>query len=270
MSRSTPSTPATSAAAFPAGVERHRQRRRSASARWRWPTRKGAPSRRISSRSACASSATKSSRTPGPARRRATFLWSIAPLHVPATWMPKARFDHDKHATFKCADCHEAVAKSKSQQRCLASRHRVVPPLPRRQRAGREQGRVDLRLVPWLPRARPSAVEPGTAWRSARMQGARDHDPRIPDARHEASPSRMALATWLAFALLAGCGGGGGGGSGSRRMQRRLPGGLARRADGGRRAAGRSRRRCSRRRRATPRRPSPSSTASATCSACSG
>jgi hypothetical protein len=42
-----------------------------------------------------------------------TFKWSIADLHVPDTWMPKARFDHEKHLTFKCADCHESVAKSK-------------------------------------------------------------------------------------------------------------------------------------------------------------
>ena len=38
----------------------------------------------------------------------------IVPLHVPDTFMPKARFDHDKHLTFKCADCHEAVPKSKT------------------------------------------------------------------------------------------------------------------------------------------------------------
>jgi hypothetical protein len=43
-----------------------------------------------------------------------TYLWSVAPLHVPDTWMPKATFDHEKHLTFKCADCHEAVMKSKT------------------------------------------------------------------------------------------------------------------------------------------------------------
>ena len=41
-------------------------------------------------------------------------VWSVAPLHVPDAWMPKARFDHDKHLTYKCADCHESVVKSKS------------------------------------------------------------------------------------------------------------------------------------------------------------
>ena len=54
------------------------------------------------------------SRTVGPGRPPENIVWNIAPLHVPSTWMPKARFDHDKHVTFKCVDCHGGIAKSKS------------------------------------------------------------------------------------------------------------------------------------------------------------
>lgn len=41
--------------------------------------------------------------------------WSIAPVHIETSWLPKARFDHSSHRTgnFKCADCHD-VAKSHS------------------------------------------------------------------------------------------------------------------------------------------------------------
>jgi predicted CXXCH cytochrome family protein len=53
-------------------------------------------------------------RNTAPGMAPGTFLWGIVPLHVPATWMPKARFDHDKHTTFKCTDCHEGTPKSKT------------------------------------------------------------------------------------------------------------------------------------------------------------
>jgi hypothetical protein len=39
--------------------------------------------------------------------------WGVVPVHVASTWMPKARFDHVKHRTNKCADCH-SVEKSRS------------------------------------------------------------------------------------------------------------------------------------------------------------
>jgi Cytochrome c7 and related cytochrome c len=39
--------------------------------------------------------------------------WGVVPVHVASAWMPKARFDHVKHRTNKCADCH-AVEKSRS------------------------------------------------------------------------------------------------------------------------------------------------------------
>jgi predicted CXXCH cytochrome family protein len=53
------------------------------------------------------------SKTTAPGMAPGTFNWSVAELHVPDTWMPKALFDHEKHLTFKCADCHESVMKSK-------------------------------------------------------------------------------------------------------------------------------------------------------------
>jgi predicted CXXCH cytochrome family protein len=44
----------------------------------------------------------------------ANIVWTIAQPLVPATFMPKARFDHDKHGTVKCTDCHDGIMKSKS------------------------------------------------------------------------------------------------------------------------------------------------------------
>jgi predicted CXXCH cytochrome family protein len=58
-------------------------------------------------------------KTLGPGKEPANILWSVVPLHVPSTYMPKARFDHDKHLTFKCTDCHEGMAKSKSSNDVL-------------------------------------------------------------------------------------------------------------------------------------------------------
>ncbi len=55
-------------------------------------------------------------KTRGPGVAPANIVWSIAPVHLPATFMPKANFDHDKHSTFKCLDCHETVPKSKSSR----------------------------------------------------------------------------------------------------------------------------------------------------------
>jgi predicted CXXCH cytochrome family protein len=39
--------------------------------------------------------------------------WGVVPVYVASSWMPKARFDHLKHRTNKCADCH-SVEKSHS------------------------------------------------------------------------------------------------------------------------------------------------------------
>ena len=40
--------------------------------------------------------------------------WNVAPVHLATSWLPKSRFDHGKHRTYKCEDCHDKVAKSKS------------------------------------------------------------------------------------------------------------------------------------------------------------
>jgi Cytochrome c7 and related cytochrome c len=37
--------------------------------------------------------------------------WTIAPVRIPARWMPQARFSHRSHVQSKCADCHN-VARS--------------------------------------------------------------------------------------------------------------------------------------------------------------
>ena len=39
--------------------------------------------------------------------------WTVAPVHVTGIYMPEARFDHAKHRTSRCDECHE-VARSKS------------------------------------------------------------------------------------------------------------------------------------------------------------
>jgi hypothetical protein len=42
--------------------------------------------------------------------------WTIAPVHLANTWMPKARFDHSKHRTAQseCKDCHRAERSQRS------------------------------------------------------------------------------------------------------------------------------------------------------------
>jgi len=50
-------------------------------------------------------------RKPGPGGE-GDIMWNVAPVHIAATWLPKASFDHDRHRTYKCSDCHDKVAKS--------------------------------------------------------------------------------------------------------------------------------------------------------------
>src|SRR5262249_47838679 len=40
--------------------------------------------------------------------------WEIAPIHVTTAWMPKAHFDHSKHRTSECKECHAAEKSTKS------------------------------------------------------------------------------------------------------------------------------------------------------------
>jgi hypothetical protein len=49
----------------------------------------------------------------GPGGGQDGIAWNVAPVHVAASWLPKARFDHGRHRTYKCEDCHDKIAKSK-------------------------------------------------------------------------------------------------------------------------------------------------------------
>jgi hypothetical protein len=40
--------------------------------------------------------------------------WEVAPVHVNARWMPHARFDHQAHASTKCAACHDVSHSKKA------------------------------------------------------------------------------------------------------------------------------------------------------------
>ena len=41
--------------------------------------------------------------------------WKVAPVNITAHWLPKARFEHFKHRTYECVECHD-VAKSKKSE----------------------------------------------------------------------------------------------------------------------------------------------------------
>lgn len=43
-----------------------------------------------------------------------TVSWTVAPVHIAGTWMPKARFDHAKHRTAQCKDCHRVDRSHRS------------------------------------------------------------------------------------------------------------------------------------------------------------
>jgi len=53
-------------------------------------------------------------KTAPPKGTAGAIAYGVAPVHVAATWMPKSRFDHEKHRTYKCEECHDKVAESKS------------------------------------------------------------------------------------------------------------------------------------------------------------
>ncbi|MEP7181651.1 MAG: cytochrome c3 family protein [Betaproteobacteria bacterium] len=50
----------------------------------------------------------------GPGGERGGIAWNVAPVRLASSWLPKSQFDHGKHRTYKCEDCHDKVAKSKS------------------------------------------------------------------------------------------------------------------------------------------------------------
>jgi hypothetical protein len=39
-------------------------------------------------------------------KAQSVFGWDIVPVRIARTWYPLARFDHGRHATVACADCH--------------------------------------------------------------------------------------------------------------------------------------------------------------------
>ncbi len=44
---------------------------------------------------------------------QSAFGWDVVPVRVARTWFPKARFDHGRHATVDCADCHKVAGSGK-------------------------------------------------------------------------------------------------------------------------------------------------------------
>ncbi len=69
----------------------------------------------------------------------------------PRRGCPRRRFDHDRHRTYKCADCHDKVARSAKSTDVSDPGHRDVP----RCHAGNERAAkresFDLRRVPRIP-----------------------------------------------------------------------------------------------------------------------
>lgn len=53
-------------------------------------------------------------RKPAPQGKPGSVSFDVAPVHIGTGWLPKSRFDHGKHRTYKCEDCHESVVTSKS------------------------------------------------------------------------------------------------------------------------------------------------------------
>lgn len=53
-------------------------------------------------------------KTMGPRGEQDGIAWNVTPVRIADAWLPKSRFDHGKHRTYKCDDCHDKVAKSKN------------------------------------------------------------------------------------------------------------------------------------------------------------
>jgi hypothetical protein len=48
----------------------------------------------------------------GSAGEASAVSWDVASVHIAGTWLPKARFNHEKHRTAQCKDCHD-ISRSK-------------------------------------------------------------------------------------------------------------------------------------------------------------
>lgn len=50
----------------------------------------------------------------GEANAEPAMRWLIAPIAVTQHWLPKARFPHSRHETYKCGSCHDVAGSKKS------------------------------------------------------------------------------------------------------------------------------------------------------------
>ena len=50
----------------------------------------------------------------GEASAEPAMRWQIAPIAITQHWLPKSRFPHSRHNTFKCGSCHDVVGSKKS------------------------------------------------------------------------------------------------------------------------------------------------------------
>ncbi len=50
----------------------------------------------------------------GEANAEPAMRWLIAPIAVTQHWLPKARFPHSRHDTYKCGSCHDVAGSKKS------------------------------------------------------------------------------------------------------------------------------------------------------------
>ena len=50
----------------------------------------------------------------GEAGAEPAMRWQIAPIAITQHWLPKSRFPHSRHNTFKCGSCHDVVGSKKS------------------------------------------------------------------------------------------------------------------------------------------------------------
>ena len=50
----------------------------------------------------------------GEADAEPAMRWQIAPIAITQHWLPKSRFPHSRHDTYKCTSCHDVEKSKKS------------------------------------------------------------------------------------------------------------------------------------------------------------
>ena len=55
----------------------------------------------------------------GPQGGASALAWTVPPVHIAATWMPKAHFNHASHRTTECKDCHPVERSRRSSDIAL-------------------------------------------------------------------------------------------------------------------------------------------------------